>query len=262
MYTRPLLYVAGCNASIPTCLASLWPCPATMLLLKLPYYLETEAEGVDSGGEDGHVPEAFKLGEDQPSSLAARDALAVTRCTTSRSAMTAYFCGCAVATNQDRSKGDASKPHQFGVDTFTASLKANHAAGELAGTHRRAVYRLGIGSLAGGVAGYDHAWSIIAQPDGRFWWLQSFISQYSLATWMGKLDAAGSRSLSLAALLQRLRKISGLTRIKGWTPAANAAYLFLFDVDKNARPRGHAEGDEWKPEHRLSVFAWDTACEY
>ena len=159
--TRPLLYVAGCNnnnqlgrGSVSTCLASAWPCPATQLLLKLGTYdAETELTGLDYGGSEGHIPEAIELGNERRGTLdTPADALAVTRCSTTRSALTAYFCGAAVATNMDRALGAAAKWGSFGLPSFVATLRAGHSAGKLAtaaaglGVHRAAVYRLGIGA--------------------------------------------------------------------------------------------------------------------
>ena len=117
--------------------------------------------------------------------------------------------------------------------------------------HRRSVYRLGIG-CDDALAGYSHAFSIVAQPDGSFYWLQSFIGHYSLAQWMKKSDA----KLSLDGLLAKLDQVQRLRNITDWTQQANKDYLQLFGVDKSA------DGFKWKESRRLKHFYWDEACEY
>ena len=51
---------------------------------------------------------------------------------------------------------------------------------------------------------------------------------------MKKLDADGNRTVSLEALLRKLRRTIGLMTITEWDADANAAYLELFNVDKRA----------------------------
>ena len=44
---------------------------------------------------------------------------------------------------------------------------------------------------------YAHVWNIVAQPDGTFHWLQSFINHYSLPSWLRQSDARSERHLPL-----------------------------------------------------------------
>lgn len=119
------------------------------------------------------------------------------------------------------------------------------------------------------MSGYSHAFSIIAQPDGSYFWLQSFIGHYSLATWMKQKDkekASGVAGvLTYDELIDNLDKIDRLMKIDGWTAKANDDYLDLFNVDKNLEKAGNMSPraqQRWVPDHRLSHFTWDEACEY
>ena len=42
---------------------------------------------------------------------------------------------------------------------------------------------------------YAHVWNIVAQPDGSFHWLQSFINHYSLPSWLRQSDARSERHI-------------------------------------------------------------------
>ena len=47
---------------------------------------------------------------------------------------------------------------------------------------------------------YAHVWNIVAQPDGTFHWLQSFINHYSLPSWLRQSDARSERHVSHTGL--------------------------------------------------------------
>ena len=217
---------------------------------------------VDFGGADGHVAEASDLRD--------LEQIRVTRCSTTRSGVTAYFCEVGVATNWDAALGPEGKMGRFGTRSFGELLRCRHEEGERRGgrDHRRSVYRLGIG-CEDSLAGYSHAWIIVAQPDGTFFWMQSFIQQYSLSTWLKKVDFTKDSGLaghlSLAELLNKLNMIERLMKIDAWTEEANSDYLDLFNVDKNLEAARGSFGrprKKWNTDHRLSVFSWDEACEY
>ena len=114
--------------------------------------------------------------------------------------------------------------------SFVAWLQAMHAAGRVHGAHTRYVYRLGVSSedgkagyahvwnitltrtrsrtlthtltlpLALTLPRYAHVWNIVAQPDGSFHWLQSFINHYSLPSWLRQSDARSERHVSHTGL--------------------------------------------------------------
>ena len=119
------------------------------------------------------------------------------------------------------------------------------------------------------MSGYAHAFSIIAQPDGSYFWLQSFIGHYSLATWLKKKDGSKLSGLAgvltYAELIVKLDTLDRLMMIDGWTNESNNDYIDLFNVDKNlekVNSRSTRNHRRWIPDHRLSVFTWDEACEY
>ena len=215
---------------------------------------------VDFGGPDGHNAETMGGWNDIES-------MRGTRCSTTRSAVTAYFCGADVAQNQDLALGASRKPSNPGVQSFADYITCRYNQGESnGGNHKRAVYRLGIG-CEDSLAGYSHAFSIIAQPDGSFFWLQSYIGHYSLQSWMEQGDVLGNPHghLSYDQLIQKLQKVERLMNIWSWTPQANADYFELFWVDKEEKALENGKppvARTWDPTHRLSSFVWDEACEY
>jgi len=97
---------------------------------------------------------------------------------------------------------------------FESWLKAMHALGEARGKHPRYVYRLGVGT-EGGEAGYAHVWNIVAQPDGTFYWLQSFVDHYSLPSWMRQSDAKGDRAGAPRAKKGNTERLISLSRRAG-----------------------------------------------
>mmetsp|Transcript_45712 Transcript_45712/g.143022 ORF Transcript_45712/g.143022 Transcript_45712/m.143022 type:complete len:177 (-) Transcript_45712:29-559(-) len=134
-----------------------------------------------------------------------------------------------------------------------------HALGEARGKHPRYVYRLGVGT-EGGEAGYAHVWNIVAQPDGTFYWLQSFVDHYSLPSWMRQSDAKGERDLLFETVLLKLEALRELFRLVAWDRAANANYLRLFNVDMDRARR--VDKRETAMHQRLHHFSWDLACGY
>jgi hypothetical protein len=207
----------------------------------------------DIGGPDGHKVEDIDW--------SGITNVQGTRCSATRSAITAYFCGSQVAENQDQllSAGATRKDHFFGIQSFAMFLQCQHDRASRLGTnHRRAVYRIGI-DCKDVQADYAHAFSIIAQPDGSFFWLQSFGGHYSLQQWMAKTNENNAH-LTLPELLHKLDQIARLQLIQSWTPQANQDYLELFGVDKDAGSGGATE--DWTLDRRLDYFAWDEACEY
>ena len=221
--------------------------------------MSDRADGFDRfGGLDGHRHEPVGLKMDDWQG---------TRCSSTMGSMTAYFCGKKVALDRDVALKEKSKLPFIGINSFRDFIKCRYEAGRYNGdNHKRSVYRLGIG-CQDSFAGYSHAFSIIAQPDGSFMWLQSYIQQYSLPRWMAqsKPDGSPRGKLSYDELLAKLDRIESLMSIDGWDEEANANYLDLFFVDKNkeAMNRGtKSVSQDWKVTHRLEFFSWDEACEY
>ena len=222
--------------------------------------IEIVMDLVDFGGANGHDHE-----DSRDSSL---ESMRGTRCSSTRSAITAYFCGAEVAMNKDVALGTKRKKSYAGVRSFAEHIACRHRQGEKnGGNHRRSVYRLGVG-CKDDLAGYSHAFSIVAQPDGSFFWLQSYISQYSLQTWMRKADRPDGTppgQLSLDQLLGKLKKVERLMNIWSWTKQANSDYYELFNVDKeyeSLKRKRLPVSATWKPTHALTSFYWDEACVY
>ena len=240
--------------------------------------MREEIEQADYGGEDGHEAEGMDDGVGAAGYVGTRDlsmlveTMRVTRCTTTQSALTAYFCGSAVQHNQDTNADAGGPKGSYGghgpeaIDGFSTILAAYHARGEAEGTHERHVYRLGIGS-EDGKAGYAHVWNVVALPTGRFYWLQSFIGHYSLATWMdtlakGEPDAVAG--MSFEALQAKLDLLKTLFAFRKWDTETNRAYKELFNVDMAAArsKRDAMAKEESVHTQRLGSFSWDLACAY
>ena len=235
-------------------------------------------EGADYGGENGHEAESIDDGVGEGARVGARnmhmltETMRVTRCATTQSALTAYFCGAAIQRNQDVNAAGGPKGWFGGlgseaIDQFNSTLAMYHAIGQASGTHERLVYRLGIGS-EDGKAGYAHVWNVVALPTGHFYWLQSFIGQYSLGTWMNTLAKADERGavqgMSFKALQAKLALLKTLFKFEQWDAATNHAYLQLFNVDMAAArsKRDAMTKEERISTQRLGSFSWDLACAY
>ena len=242
--------------------------------------MDDELEGTDAGGEDGH--EAEELDGDVSAAKPGRSFLEtsrVTRCTTTNTAVVAYFCGAGVAADQDRASEGGPKGYHGGLGSepvvaFNSTLDLIHRGGRLRGTHPRLLYRLYVSSEESpdhsrGEQGYSHVWTIVALPDGTYHWLQSFISEYSLHTWMSLLDARGAGQqpgalLTLGDIQAKLSTLTTLFKISRWDEDANRAYLSLFNVDMRHGQRDkHINRDRARiSTQRLGSFGWDVACEY
>lgn len=220
-------------------------------------HLDTRA---DFGGPDGHAAE--------DSDFMSLEGFRVTRCATTRSGITAFYCGADVATDSDLAHGYDSKSSNYGTKSFRKYLTCRREQGQRDGTHQRLVYRLGV-SCSDDHAGMSHAWSIVTQPDGTYYWLQSFINQYSLATWMRKTDSTKKSGISAQLthdeLMLKLDVLDRLMSITSWTYQANNDYLDLFNVDKDLEAVGGSRArptKRWNDSHRLHLFSWDEACEW
>ena len=197
------------------------------------------------------------------------ESLKVTRCATTQHAVTAYFCGARVASNElndvmlgrdDDSFATSPTYHpNEGVGAFSDHLVCRHSQGEESGgVHKRSVYRINFFPENDELI-FGHTFNIVAQPDGTFMWLQSFIGFYSLSSWLAQKDStqSGLRGhLTLSEVLAKLDQIGALMEVESWDDEANSIYDDLFNADKSYAT------DEWDSSHRLSTFIWDEACEY
>ena len=192
------------------------------------------------------------------------EAVKVTRCATTQVAVTAYFCGARVASNEHHRGGeedyeDSYRPN-VGTERLSFHLACRYEQGKMnGGVHKRSVYRIDV-SPANDELVFGHAFNIVAQPDGTFFWLQSFIGEYSLSAWLGRKDPqtqSGLRGqLTLSEVLAKLDQIKLMMDVESWDEEANFIYKDLFDCDKSQ------VANEWDSSHRLFFFLWDEACEY
>ena len=218
----------------------------------------------DYGGRDGHAPEEVDF-DKSPTK-----AIEVTRCSSTNYAVTAYFCGDAVASNKDRHVDINTYRETIvgdqGVDLlerFMGGLRDDRSGGhgDGGGRQARTVFRFGFGPTHDTVDGepvghldIEHVWTVVALPTGEFWWLQSFIGHYSLLDWMSKpplegheeeeeeeaetgLENSSSGRPRSRAIMgwKELRRRFDLLRVLEaprdlWDGEADDAYAELFDV--------------------------------
>jgi hypothetical protein len=83
------------------------------------------------------------------------------------------------------------------------------------------------------VLGFSHCFdrgdrgcrTVIGNPDGTFFWLQSYIDEYSLGTWMARSKEAGINPMSAAELRRRLIVLHALEEVvESWDDTADDIY--------------------------------------
>lgn len=214
---------------------------------------------MDYGVFDGHTAEPEAFGD--------MESMRGTRCATTLYALSAYFCGAEVARNQDHDLGDEKKDSIQGVESFQEWLRCRYDQGAKHGVHRRSVYRLHIHNSLHNNA-YAHAFAIVAQPDGTFYWLQSFIGHYSIHSWMDRKgpnhESIPLAHMDLDTILNKLDKVQRVMNITSWSFQANSDYEELFGVNKQAEAlmKGQSKLDWQLYRDILTEFTWDEACEY
>jgi hypothetical protein len=166
-------------------------------------------------------------------------------CTRLHAQVTAYYCGSAVADNLDVDKIDPHTAmyglHHFELmlDSIEDSVPTTRKGGgkrqheEVDHILRRAVFRFGLES---GEAGIDHVWMIVQNADHSFLWLQSYIGEYSLGTFMDLSRKAGFNPMSISELRRRVALLKILEQKKdAWDQETDDAYFELFNVRVNDR---------------------------
>ena len=215
---------------------------------------DAAAEQKSDGGGRG-VP--------KPESSTDKNSWAVTRCSSTRYAVTAYYCGLDIANNanhnaefQDRMKLAVSS--HIGVQSLKNYLQKWHDNTMMRKSkkdHSIRVLRLDIGQIERSTPPLDHVWSIICLPNGTFEWYQSYISFYSLHEWMDHVSGA----YDMKTMIQKLSLLKDLTVVSNtdWTVRMNAAYEQLFWIDVNNVNKMKAVA--WNSKNKLSLH-WDVAC--
>jgi hypothetical protein len=216
----------------------------------------------DGGGRGVPTPES------SASDVNDKKAWAVTRCSSTRYAVTAYYCGLDIANNanhnaemQDKIKLSLSSRH--GVQSLNNYLQRWYDNTSFRKKNKDSsvrVIRLGLGQHERSTPPLEHVWSIICLPNGAFEWYQSYISFYSLHEWMDHVHGA----FDMKTMQQKLSLLKDLTldSVEGpqntrWTTKMNVAYEQLFWVDvKNVNKM---ETVAWNSNNQL-LLAWDVAC--
>jgi hypothetical protein len=211
---------------------------------------------------------------------------AVTRCSSTRYAVTAYYCGLNIANNAngnaefvDQVK-HASSSH-LGVQSLQKYLQKwyeNTSSRKSKKDTSLRVLRLGLGQHERSTPPLEHVWSIICLPNGTFEWYQSYISFYSLHEWMDhvvedqnqhqhqKQNAAYDmkRMNKKLSLLKDLTVVSTSSPLSSsssslprWTNRMNVAYEQLFWVD--VKKENKMKPVHWISENKLRL-RWDVAC--
>ena len=101
------------------------------------------------------------------------------------------------------------------------------------GVHPAFVYELSLGQRERSDPALEHVWTIVAQPDGTYMWLQSYIQHYTLQKWMKEAMRRGEQYLTYDQLAAKLDAYEELrsAAATGWTARANTLYEELFWVD-------------------------------
>ena len=217
---------------------------------------EEMAEHVDAGGEDA-APETLDATDLQ--------SMAVTRCSSTQYAVTAYFCGAKAAGRPDegaqliggydvismkemlrdpwhvavaeykRRQRKLEKKRKRELENSTETDKRKSPSDRSPAPEPRLVLRLAIGQQKRSTPSLEHVWSIVGLSDGTFLWLQSYIGFYTLTEWMDHAVGSGQKALSLSQLEGKLSNLQQLLDVSGaasaWTADLNADYKELFFAD-------------------------------
>lgn len=110
----------------------------------------------------------------------------------------------------------------------------------------------------------EHVWTVVSLPNGTYYWLQSYISQYSLGEWMSKSAREGTNPMSWEELQCRVELIREIEtqRQDGWDEQVNRAYDTLWNVDilKAKQGRSGENFKEWRWER--GEVTMELACEW
>lgn len=250
--------------------------PEASTLLKK---LELEDSREAAGGDYGCTPEPTEHDD----FFMARETHRVTRCSTTVCALTRFMCGPGMEVPRAQHVGARSL-----WGTLSSAWNASVKAGAM---HSRIFYRVSLsvysrkaleslerdedeeeegsdGERDTGYTGLSHVWLVAALSDGSFYWLQSFIGQYSLYTWMGR---KAHYHLTADQLHHRLTLLDRLTLTDAWDTDAEAMYKELFNVsmkehwfndklDPFRRGRKLKTAEFNAQEHALLVV-WDKVCD-
>ena len=152
-----------------------------------------------------------------------------TRCASTKFALSVYFCGAATANGEPNIwNGWAGALQQL-----RETLESMRMISMQDGVHPAFVYELSLGQRERSDPALEHVWTIVAQPDGTYMWLQSYIQHYTLQQWMKEAMRRGEQYLTYDQLAAKLDAYEELrsAAATGWTARANTLYEELFWVD-------------------------------
>lgn len=222
-----------------------------------------------SGGEYGCAPEPAEHAD----FFMARETHRVTRCSTTVCALTRFMCGPGMEVPRAQYVGARSLWGTLST-AWNASVKAAAPHSRtfdrvsLSVFSRKLLESLEIDGKDTGYTGLSHVWLVAALSDGTFYWLQSFIGQYSLYTWMAR---KGHYHLTADQLDHRLTLLDRLTATDAWDGEAEAMYKELFNVSMKEhwfndkldpfRRARKLKTAEFNAEDHALVVVWDKVCD-
>ena len=104
-----------------------------------------------------------------------------TRCASTKFALSVYFCGAATANGEELNTWNG---WAGGLEALRETLESMRMISRKGGVHPAFVYELSLGQRERSDPALEHVWTIVAQPDGTYMWLQSYIQHYTLQKWM------------------------------------------------------------------------------
>jgi len=185
------------------------------------------------------------------------DSVVGTRCASTKFALSVYFCGAATA------NGEPNEWNAWagGLEALRETLESSRLLSMRDGTnvHPAFVYELSLGQRERSDPALEHVWTIVAQPDGTYMWLQSYIQHYTLQKWMKEAMRRGEQYLTYDQLMAKLDAYQELraAAATGWTARANTLYkeLFWVDVRENGDVRFSAA-------NAIEDLWWQIRCKY
>ena len=163
--------------------------------------LDSKGREVDYGGADGSAFEEMDIRDP--------DSVVGTRCASTKFALSVYFCGAATANGDELNTWNG---WAGGLEALRETLESMRMLSRKGGVHPAFVYELSLGQKERSDPALEHVWTIVAQPDGTYMWLQSYIQHYTLQKWMKEALRRGEQYLTYEQLTAKLDKYQELVR--------------------------------------------------
>ena len=180
-----------------------------------------------------------------------------TRCASTKFALSVYFCGAATANGDELNTWNG---WAGGLEALRETLESMRMLSRKGGVHPAFVYELSLGQKERSDPALEHVWTIVAQPDGTYMWLQSYIQHYTLQKWMKEALRRGEQYLTYEQLTAKLDKIQDLRAAAAtdWTARANTLYEELFWVDV-IKKKGSIS---FSAANAIEDLWWQIRCKY